>query len=912
MDTAGDDDCGLRPEDDEDVNDADSTRLAHAEPANGMRARLGRWLAPMLLGCMICLPGQAANPWAAGATTVFHRAALPAGLSPTTMLQARDGLIWIGTQTGLVRWDGYQFQRDYGDFARDDLRSVFVSCLYEDDAGQLWVGTLGRGVLRLDLHTGEVHAMAAPGTPAPRVRTMAPDRQGGLWVGAHDGLSRLQLGPPGKQGPGPGVPPGLPEKTAIAALLMDRRGDLWVSSAAGLFVLRTSAATFQPVPLLAGGKPVKDVGQLLEDEGGRLWVATLTSGVFVLDPVGGGSQRVMDGERREPQPLEARLGPLADAGNGEVWLGTTTGLVTVDTATLRARRLRRDPTDATDAASDAVPTLYRDRDGLMWIGGLEMLAATDPRQQALFTWPAGGGRLSGGRGAQVQTLLARRDGSLWVADLAGGIDIIAPDRGSVRHLAAQPGRPRQALSQDYVMSMAEAPDGRVFLGTFNDLYVASPDGRQVERVDVPSMPAMRVAALCFTGNRLWIGGNQGLLSWDLSTRQSTVPPAVAGRAVRVLACEAEDALLVGTSAGLFRYRPGTGALERLEAEQTDGGGRLLDGWVSSLARDRHGRLWVSYFGSGVCRLDPGAAQPRQALRCFGDKDGIQDNAANAVALDAEANAWVSTDNGLARIDATSLEVTPLRDAEGVGLRAHLVGAVAALPDGDLVFGGKGLSIVRPGQYRPRVDKAPLMLTHVSAGLQPSGDIRLPPDVRAVQMGFALLDYGAPERVRYAYRLAGLEEAWTPASMEARVARYTNLKPGDYQFEVRALGRGGDWTTRRWPLHVEPAWHETPLARAAFGVIAALLLWLLLHLRTRWLRHRAAQLAELVSQRTRELQQRGEQLEASRQALRELGAHNALALEEERKRVARELHDELGQQLVALRLEMSVLKASGDA
>ena len=42
-------------------------------------------------------------------------------------------------------------------------------------------------------------------------------------------------------------------------------------------------------------------------------------------------------------------------------------------------------------------------------------------------------------------------------------------------------------------------------------------------------------------------------------------------------------------------------------------------------------------------------------------------------------------------------------------------------------------------------------------------------------------------------------------------------------------------------------------------------------------------------------------------LRRLGEHNARSLEEERKRVARELHDELGQQLAALRMEVSVLR-----
>jgi signal transduction histidine kinase len=182
----------------------------------------------------------------------------------------------------------------------------------------------------------------------------------------------------------------------------------------------------------------------------------------------------------------------------------------------------------------------------------------------------------------------------------------------------------------------------------------------------------------------------------------------------------------------------------------------------------------------------------------------------------------------------------------------------------------------------------------------------------VQLGFALLDYSAPDRVRYAYRLKGLEQAWTSATAESRIARYTNVPPGDYTFEVRAQSRVGDWTTAQWPMRVEPTWYETRHARGAAAAAVLLLLWAMVRLRLRLHEGRASQLREQVAQRTRELQQRTEQLEASRQALRKLGAHNAGLLEEERKRVARELHDELGQQLAALRMEVSVMKARSDA
>ncbi|MEO6280561.1 two-component regulator propeller domain-containing protein [Roseateles sp.] len=861
----------------------------------------------------------AASPWETSASPVFRRAALPAGFSPVGMLQDRSGMIWIGTQTGLVRWDGQQFQRGFGDLGKhDDLRTSFITALYEDDAGLIWIGTSGNGVLRLDPRTGAISVIAAgpQGLSGPQVNAMAADRKGGLWVSTDQGLNRVDLATGRvQQESEQTVPLGLLKDVNQTALLLDRRGDLWIAMSHGLFVLRAGAPVFELVPLQAGDRPAEDLTGLIEDGAGRLWIRTLTSGVFVRDPATGVVRRVLDSER-QGQPLLEQLTAMADAGNGEIWLGTTKGIVAADVATLTARRLGND--QAGISAHD-IWLLFRDRSGLMWVGGVESLAATNPAQRAVSTWYAGGALQTGGTTAMVPAILARADGSVWASEQHAGIGIIAPDRRTVRRLPTERGRPRHALPEDNINTMVEGPDGRVFIGATNDLYVASANGSRVERLEVPDMPKARLMELCVTGDRLWIGSNNGLNYLELSPRKPAGKRVVPDHYVNRLYCASDDELFVGTRLGLFRYRPSTGVMDQPWPPTPPGQAGLSNGTITGIARDRRGNLWVAIYGGGVCRIAPGVQGSQGQVRCLGHQEGITDNAANAVALDAQDNAWVSTDTGLVRIGADTLKVTPLQQIDGVGVQAHIEGAVATTAEGDLIFGGKGLTVVHPAQYQPWTYKAPLVLTAVSEGQQPSGEIRLGPSTRSVQMSFALLDYSAPEQVRYAYRLAGLEEAWTDAPTESRIARYTNIPPGNYTFEVKARNRVGDWTTQRWPLRVERAWHETHQFHAAAGVAALLLLWGVLRLRTQWLVHRATLLREQVAQRTQELllrteelQQRTEQLEASRQALRELGAHNALSLEEERKRVARELHDELGQQLVAMRMEMSVLKARAEA
>lgn len=859
---------------------------------------------------------RAAEGWAEHATTVFRHAGLPAGFFPLAMLQDRRGQIWIAAQSGLFRWDGYQLQRFNLDSARrTSLRSAYVNAAHEDGHGRLWIGTEGGGLARIDPAASSFieYGVGPQGLSDARIAAIISDGHDGLWLGTARGLNRVSLSTGQVQRtPEQGVPAGLPPHL-VKSLLLDSRGNLWAGMTEGLFLRPAGAATFQPVSLGAS-QPAEDVRTLKEDAAGRLWIGTRATGVFIRDPATGRIHALQDSER-PGRPLEVDLRAIEDAGNGEMWLGNWgQGVVRVDTQTWTTRRVRHEPGIPASLAADFVSTVFRDRSGMVWVGGPGMMELTAPGQRAISAWFGNDGKLTGGAGAQVSALLAQADGSVWVGNASGGIDIIAPDRRTVRHLAAHDGWPLRALPRAAVLTLASAPDGRVFVGTVSGLYVVDAAGRGVARLELPGRaPTAMVRALCASPSHLWIGGSEGLSGLDLATGSASgIVEALRDTTVTALHCNAGDAFWVGTPTGLLRYRPANGVVDHPWPEEGPEGARLPDGSVSTIATDARGRLWLSFYGAGVCVVAPQEKDPRATVRCLGRDQGLPDlAAANALALDAQGHAWVSTDNGLVHVDGESLQPAPLLQADGVGLQAYWAMSVATTPEGDILFGGKGLTIVHPAHYQPWGYDAPVALTGLDGRMTTATDIHLGESTRSVQMNFALLDYSAPERVSYAYRLSTLEDAWTEAPAEAGVARYTNLRPGDYVFEVRARNRMGRWTTAQFPVRVEPAWYETAPARAATALLLLLLLWSGVRLRLRMLARRAAQLGEQVAQRTLELQQRTEQLEASRQALRRLGAHTEHTLEEERKRVARELHDELGQQLVAMRMEVSVLKARAE-
>ncbi|HKX40114.1 MAG TPA: diguanylate cyclase, partial [Burkholderiaceae bacterium] len=669
-------------------------------------------------------------------------------------------------------------------------------------------------------------------------------------------------------------------------LLRDSRGNLWVGTYQGLFLLSAGAPAFQALP---AGRSAIEVRRLVEDSEGRVWVGTRESGAFVVEPGAATARQLHDSARSDGKGVETDwVSAIVDVGEQRVWLGTWgQGIVEVNTRTWTTRRLRHDAEVPASLAQDTVLALLRDRSGLVWASGPNLLDSHDPAQHAVSTWYGNGGRLLGGVRTQIDAVLARRDGTVWLGNLSGGIDIVPPDGGPSRRLMPRDGEPQDALPKASVIALADAPDGSVYIGTSKGLYRARDDGGRIERMAFRGLaPNTQIKELCIDGHHLWMGVTPGLRHVDLAQpdAEATIVPGLQEDDIMTVACDPGDALWVGTSTGLVRYRPASGAdkarIERPWPEAADRVG-LPSSPVSSVVHDARGRLWVAFYGGGVRVVEPETGTEVRVRR-IGPEQGLANNAANALLLDAQGNAWVSTDDGLLHIDGRTLATTPLQQADGVGLLGYWQAAADITPQGDLLFGSNGLTVVHPGEFRPRSFKAPIALTDAEGRRVPASGIRLVPAQRAVQVSFALLDYAAPERTRYAYRLAGLEEAWTESPAELRVARYTNVPPGDYTLEVKAVNGAGQETLGRWPLQVQPAWHETTVFRALLAALALALVAGLIRLRTRLLERRAAMLRELVAQRTQELQQRTDELELrsaellrSEKRLEQLAYHDGL-------------------------------------
>ncbi len=870
-----------------------------------------RSLVPTAL-CLLGLAAGAARAQTALLNVQFDRLGTADGLSMNTvpaLLQDRAGFLWVGTEVGLDRYDGYgftHFRHDPDD--KTTLSSSFAAALAQDRAGFLWVGTYGGGLNRLDPATGVAtryrHAAAEPAS-------LADDR--------------------------------------AEALLVDRRGRLWVGTGDGLDLMDTAAGTFRHLgAALRAAADVEDgvyVREIREAPNGDLWVATM-SGLFRVDPARG--------------VVRLFIGPEAfgDAGvmavwvdrDGTVWAGAS-GLARVDPQTGAVTRLRSDPADGASLCSDAVEDVIRDRAGVLWAatrgGGVCRLddaasaQAGRPRFVAYRT-DAGDDHSMSTDGAR--TLLADRGGVVWVGTWTGGLNRMRRTPFELFRMSPEAGFPVTEAA-----AFADAGRGALWVGTFGGgLVRVDAAGRRLEAPDLPAaLRGVDVRGLAVDrAGALWATGDPGAL-WRRASataprsRWTRVPfPRDAGamRATRValgpdgtlwisaygpglcrvaaaqtaapqpaIDClatrfptgrrlaggegytvfpDADGTVWVSIwGRGADRVDPARGVVEHVENDPGRSGS-LSQNNVTAFARDRAGRLWVGTYGGGLNRYIPGRGGA--TFSHVGVAAGLPDETVYTLTPDRAGALWATTNRGVARFDPATERATAFGTEDGLQGDEFNGGAALALPDGRLLAGGiAGYNRFDPARVAAAGPPPPVAVTAIRVmglprTLQAGATLSLSHDETAVAFEVAALDFTAPGQNRYAFRLEGLDTKWSRADAR-REAAYTNLAPGRYTLRVRASSSAGAVAHAAVPFEIRPAWWQTWPVRG--GALLLLLAGLVGGVRTASQRGLRAEVARLARERL---------------------------VQDERARISRDLHDHVGAQLSTLLADVELVRLEGAA
>jgi signal transduction histidine kinase/ligand-binding sensor domain-containing protein len=793
----------------------------------------------------------------------------------TALAQDGSGFLWIGTPEGLYRFDGYRMRQFLND--PDDPLSLghnYIRDLQPLPDGRLVVATQGGGLSvfdpDLESFTQYRHDPADPTSlSSDAILTLAVDPGGGLWVGTI--LGGLDYWEPDSgrfthQALRPLDASGLDSET-VRSLLHDSHGHLWVGTRNGLKRRAAGDPVFERIasdPADPDSMHGQYVYALYESADGRIWVGTQGHGALWIDPDSLLATRLP----LQPEPDGVGhpwVGGFVEARVNELWLVTFgAGIDVLDLRSNRiVRRLRHDPAVTGTLAMDRVMRPLRDRSGLLWIGtwggGLQRHNPAADAFRTIRHSPSREDRLSD---PVTLSTLELDDGRIWVGTSGNGIDVIDLAQGRIAGFRPHPTRPG-ALRDGTIRALARTADGSVWAGTHqsglhrwlgDDAFRHYPD----------TLPDARVRRLLASrGGTLLVGTQSGLAEVD--PLRESVELLRESEDVRFespvwsLAEDLQGNLWVGTPTDLLLRRAGEPFLQRLRQGDLVHEGEpapLVPSAAADLLVDSRGVLWAIGAAS-LTRLRGWHGDIPVFERFVTSAAGTERGFGSSLVEDAAGRLWTASHV----IDTQSGEVHAFGRADGVDVGNFELGAASSTADGLLMFSGtRGLLLIDPPRFRPWDYQPPVVATALDIDGQPQRPTRMRPNLvleasdRRFSVEFAAFDYSAPELLRYAYRMDGLDSDWIPAGAAFRVATYNNLWPGQYTLRVRGSNRSGEWSPNElmMPIRVLPAWWQTRLFAAAMLLLLVVVALGGVSLRTARIRRRAHELALLVEQRTAEL------------------------------------------------------------
>ena len=839
---------------------------------------------------------QAAAPVPDARPIYFEHLTMRDGLSQSTVmsiLQDSEGYLWLATESGLDRYDGYSvraYRRERGN--ERGLASDYIWTIAEDARGDVWLATVGGGVARWDRRTDTFqqfrHDPAKPDSlSSDAARTLLIDARGRIWIGTFEhGLDVLdpQTGKAQHFRHRKDDPRSL-AADAVFALYADRMGRIWVGSEGGLSRYEPSTGDFVNYGAMSGDAGLSDVRirTIREDHAGALWIGTLGGGLNRLDPDTGRITSFRHRANDAGSLSNDRVQAILEDDANRLWVATRDGLNLFDRASETFVRYGRDGDSPQSLRDSDVMSLYQDRGGVLWVG---------TRWGGASHWNPNSWRLGHyrsaafGGGAAVNAFADDGAGIVWVGTSDGLVELDTRTRRETRYGRNSDGALR--LADENVMSLLFDRRSALWIGTmtaglqrFDPVRRTARSYRNVEGDDT-TLPANGVMALYEDRQGdLWVGTFGGGLA-RIASESGAVIRYPFGRAdalsdprASAIAEDGRGNLWIGTAGGgLNLLDRSTGRFYHFRRNDRDPNS-LSDDAVYALHVDRRGNLWIGTAGGGLDRMI-GSSDAPQAVR-FENQSGIAGMTRQVVygiESDVDGQLWLSTNNGLTRFDPQARTSKTFHEAHGLQGEDFNFGAHYRGRDGTLFFGGSnGFNAFAPKAVTKDAPPPRVVLTSVAKLNQPLPLQDLPGADRPLQLAysdkllsfeFSALDFTSPHNNRYTYQLEGFDAGWTEASALRR-ATYTNLDAGEYTFRVRAANADGAWSPDGLtiPVHVAAAPWNTMLARALYVALALLLLAYLWR-RQQMKRERALrysrELEHTVRVRTHELEERNQQLQ----------------------------------------------------
>ncbi|GEL11101.1 Two component regulator propeller [Flavobacterium glycines] len=796
------------------------------------------------------------------------------GLSSSTsveIFQDSDGFLWFGTIDGLDKYDGYEFEI-YRPVINDihSISNNRINAIKEDSKGYLWVGTSnGLNVFdkksqkfyRINLYKNKIESLGLK----EEINSLLFDKKNNLlWVGTKNGLLKIDLdsantpsfsnlkftrytnNPKDKKSI---------DNNNVTNIIQDKKGNTWIGTeGSNLHRYNFKTNTFDRVNIVFEPNQYLDhlPKQILLDKDGHFWIGNNLSHLYLFDINKNTFKKIAPVSQNIP------VFHLYQDKKGTVWVSTDgSGLYLLDKNKGLIQHLMQNPDDPFSLPNNQPSKVLEDKEGIYWIAsynkGINKLALF----KSSFGHHFYKANSNNGLSTRIaQSVIEDSKQRIWIGTDGGGLDLFNDKNGSFTHFKSIAGNPN-SLSSNKILYLLE--------GDSNDLWVCTWDGGlnrfntesgQVKRYENnPGNPFSigQNTVWCAAKDnqkRLWLGtSTSGLNLFDAETEKFyqyknvlNKPKSLLSNFVFSLFVDSKNRLWVGTSLGLCYVKlnnltsriPKSINFEEIKIKNIQGNR------INHITEDYKGNIWVGS-DMGLYELDINL----KLKHSYSSKNGLPNNLVVGLQEDNNKSIWISTKSGLSLLNPRTQNIKNFNVHDGLQGLEFQSKSIAKTFDGRIIVGGlNGFNIFYPNDISLNSDKVKPIITdlkifnkRVNAGDTINGrvlfdeavsnlkEIELKYNEGYISFSFVALNYQNPERVKYAYKMSGLDNDYVNVDNN-RVANYANLAPGSYTFEVMA-SIDGQWKNAEKTtilVKVLPPFWRTWWAYTLYVILFAALLW----------------------------------------------------------------------------------------
>ncbi len=749
--------------------------------------------------------------------------------SINAVIQTRDGYIWLGTQEGLVRFDGIRFTV-FDKSNTPALKGNHIAVLFEDSKGSLWIGT-AQGLTRFK--DGEFTLYTTEnGLPGNMIKSICGDRQGNTWIGCGSWVSHFKDETFVSFTAKDGIP------GEIAHIYEDRQGDLWIGTQGnGLFRWKDKKLSSYTAKDGLSGHVINSI---YEDRQGNLWIGA-QDGLYHWQDGKFTTYTTKDG-------LSSNIiYSLHEDRQENLWIGTYGGgLCRWSNGKFSSFTTKQGLTD------DIVVAITTDREGSLWIGTYNGLNRLQDGKFTTLTLK------DGLPWERLYTVFEDTHGCLWMSTNGGGL--IRWKNGKSSAFTKKEGLPGNEIT-----FLGEDKEKNLWIGTFGKGIIRIKDGKFTTYSTKDGLSDNVVTAMGEDSQgMIWIGTMGGGINWF--QKGKIIPAPISGNQtinnVKRLHEDRNGGMWIGAiRGGLFRWH--NGKLTHFTTKYGLSGNRVL-----SIYEDNEGTIWIGYYDGGLNRWK------NNQFTTYTSKDGLFNDTVYQILEDGKENLWMSCNKGIFTVSKKKLNAF----AEGKISKISCISydkndgmissecnggsspAGCKTRDGKLCFPTeKGLVIIDPeninlNEVQPSVVVEDILVDTRIIPLARGKKIQLSPGAKEFEIHYTALSFQVPKKVKFKYRLEGFNDDWVEADTR-RTAYFTNIPPGDYRFRVIACNNDGLWNQEGAYIdfYLQPYFYQTVWFYLLLGLSVLLSGFGFYGFRVKQLKKREAELERMVEERTHQLE-----------------------------------------------------------